>query len=165
MTQSKILNKKQIEQKLTRMAWQIYEANYKESEITIAGIKGNGFVIAERLTTIIREISEIKIHLTEVKINKKAPLNSPIKLSDETIYYADQVVILVDDVLNSGKTMIYGVKHFLDIPVKKIYTSALVDRKHHRFPIRTDYSGLILSTSIKDHVAVELGDNEGAYLE
>ncbi len=165
MTKSKILNKKQIQQKLTRMAWQIYEANYQESEITIAGIKGNGFVIAERLAKIISDISEIEIHLTEIKINKKSPLDSPIKLSPENVNYTDQVVILVDDVLNSGKTMIYGVKHFLDIPVKKIYTTALVDRKHHRFPIRTDYSGLILSTSIKDHVAVELGDNEGAYLE
>jgi pyrimidine operon attenuation protein/uracil phosphoribosyltransferase len=165
MTKSKILNKKQIQQKLTRMAWQIYEANYEESEITIAGIKGNGFVIAERLAKIISDISEIEIHLTEIKINKKSPLDSPIKLSPENVNYTDQVVILVDDVLNSGKTMIYGVKHFLDIPVKKIYTTALVDRKHHRFPIRTDYSGLILSTSIKDHVAVELGDNEGAYLE
>jgi len=165
MTKSKILNKKQIQQKLTRMAWQIYEANYQESEITIAGIKGNGFVIAERLAKIISDISEIEIHLTEIKINKKSPLDSPIKLSPENVNYTDQVVILVDDVLNSGKTMIYGVKHFLDIPVKKIYTTALVDRKHHRFPIRTDYSGLILSTSIKDHVAVELGDHEGAYLE
>ena len=165
MTKSKILNKKQIQQKLTRMAWQIYEANYQESEITIAGIKGNGFVIAERLAKIISDISEIEIHLTEIKINKKSPLDSPIKLRPENVNYTDQVVILVDDVLNSGKTMIYGVKHFLDIPVKKIYTTALVDRKHHRFPIRTDYSGLILSTSIKDHVAVELGDNEGAYLE
>jgi len=165
MTKSKILNKKQIQQKLTRMAWQIYEANYQESEITIAGIKGNGFVIAERLAKIISDISEIEIHLTEIKINKKSPLDSPIKLSPENVNYTEQVVILVDDVLNSGKTMIYGVKHFLDIPVKKIYTTALVDRKHHRFPIRTDYSGLILSTSIKDHVAVELGDNEGAYLE
>jgi pyrimidine operon attenuation protein/uracil phosphoribosyltransferase len=165
MTKSKILNKKQIQQKLTRMAWQIYEANYEESEITIAGIKGNGFVIAERLAKIISDISEIEIHLTEIKINKKSPLDSPIIMSPENVNYTDQVVILVDDVLNSGKTMIYGVKHFLDIPVKKIYTTALVDRKHHRFPIRTDYSGLILSTSIKDHVAVELGDNEGAYLE
>ncbi|MDG1850024.1 MAG: phosphoribosyltransferase family protein [Flavobacteriales bacterium] len=165
MTKSKILNKEQIQQKLNRMAWQIYEANYQESEITLAGIKGNGFVIAERLTKIISEISEIKIHLTEIKINKREPLHSPIELSLDDVNYADQVVVLVDDVLNSGKTMIYGVKHFLDIPVKKIYTTALIDRKHHRFPIRTDYSGLVLSTSIKDHVAVELGANEGAYLE
>lgn len=165
MTKSKILNKAQIQQKLKRMAWQIYEANYQETEITLAGIKGNGFVIAERLTEIISEISEIKVHLTEVIINKKAPLKSPIELSLKDVHYANQVVVLVDDVLNSGRTMIYGVKHFLDIPVEKIYTCALVDRKHHRFPIRTDYSGMVLSTSIKDHVGVELGENEGAYLE
>ena len=138
MTKSKILDEVQIRQKLNRIAWQIYEANYKESSIIIAGIRGNGFVIAERLTEIIKKISSIEIQLTEVRINKKDPLKTPTELS---------------------------VKHFLDVPIKKIYTTALIDRKHNRFPIRTDFSGLVLSTSIKSHVAVELGANEGAYLE
>ena len=165
MTKSKILDEVQIRQKLNRIAWQIYEANYKESSIIVAGIRGNGFVIAERLTEIIKKISSIEIQLTEVRINKKDPLKTPTELSNENIDYTNQIVILVDDVLNSGKTMIYGVKHFLDVPIKKIYTTALIDRKHNRFPIRTDFSGLVLSTSIKSHVAVELGTNEGAYLE
>ncbi len=165
MGKTQILSKKQIQQKLNRMAWQIFEANYQESTIIIAGINGNGFIIAERLSFIIRDISDIKILLTEIKINKKEPFNSPIELSIEESDYTDKVVILVDDVLNSGKTMIYGVKHFLNAPVKKIITTALIDRMHHRFPIRSDYSGLVLSTSIKDHVAVDLGYNEGVYVE
>lgn len=165
MGKTQILSKKQIQQKLNRMAWQIFEANYQESTIIIAGINGNGFIIAERLSFIIKDISDIKILLTEIKINKKEPFNSPIELSIEDSDYTDKVVILVDDVLNSGKTMIYGVKHFLNVPVKKIITTALIDRMHHRFPIRSDYSGLVLSTSIKDHVAVDLGDNEGVYVE
>ena len=165
MGKTQILSKKQIQQKLNRMAWQIFEANYQESTIIIAGINGNGFIIAERLSFIIKDISDIKILLTEIKINKKEPFNSPIELSIEESDYTDKVVILVDDVLNSGKTMIYGVKHFLNAPVKKIITTALIDRMHHRFPIRSDYSGLVLSTSIKDHVAVDLGDNEGVYVE
>ena len=165
MGKTQILSKKQIQQKLNRMAWQIFEANYQESTIIIAGINGNGFIIAERLSFIIKDISDIKILLTEIKINKKEPFNSPIELSIEESDYTDKVVILVDDVLNSGKTMIYGVKHFLNAPVKKIITTALIDRMHHRFPIRSDYSGLVLSTSIKDHVAVDLGYNEGVYVE
>ncbi|MCS5663122.1 MAG: phosphoribosyltransferase family protein [Flavobacteriales bacterium] len=165
MNRTQILSKQQIQQKLNRMAWQIFEANYQESVIIIAGINGNGFLIAQRLTAIIKEISDINVLLTEIKINKKEPFNSPIELSLKETDYVDKVVILVDDVLNSGKTMIYGVKHFLNVPVKKINTTALIDRKHPRFPIRTDYAGLVLSTSIKDHVAVELEANEGVYIE
>jgi len=165
MNRTQILSKQQIQQKLNRMAWQIFEANYQESVIIIAGINGNGFLIAQRLTAIIKEISDINVLLTEIKINKKEPFNSPIELSLNETDYIAKVVILVDDVLNSGKTMIYGVKHFLNVPVKKINTTALIDRKHPRFPIRTDYAGLVLSTSIKDHVAVELGVDEGVYIE
>ena len=165
MNRTQILSKKQIQQKLNRIAWEIFEANYQESVIVIAGISGNGFLIAQRLSSIIKEISEIEILLTEITINKKKPFNSPIELSLEEKDYTGKVVILTDDVINSGKTMIYGVKHFLNVPIKKINTTALIDRKHPRFPIRTDYAGLVLSTSIKDHVAVELGEDEGVYVE
>ena len=165
MSRTLILNDKQIEQKLTRMAWQIYEANYKESTIVIAGINGNGFIISQRLVKLIEQISDIQILLTEIKIDKKEPFNSKIELSNKEIDYTDKVVVLVDDVLNSGKTMIYGVKFFLNAPIKKINTVALIDRKHLRFPIQTDYAGLVLSTSIKDHVAVELGKQEGVYIQ
>ena len=103
--------------------------------------------------------------VAEVTINKKEPFNSPIELNIKEEDFSNKVVILVDDVLNSGKTMIYGIKHFLKVPVKMIKVTALIDRKHHRFPIRTDYAGLVLSTSIKDHVAVELGDNEGVFIQ
>ena len=165
MSRVQILTSQQIEQKLTRMAWQIYETHYQESTIVLAGINGNGYVLAKRLATLIESISTIKILLTEVHINKREPFNSPIKLDIEQSDFSDKVVLLVDDVLNSGKTMIYGVKHFLQVPVKAIQVSALIDRKHHRFPIRTDFAGLVLSTSIKDHVAVQLGNDEGVFVQ
>ena len=165
MNRTQILTRQQIKQKLTRMAWQIYEANYKESSIVLAGINGNGFVLAERLAKLIQSISSINVILTEVIINKKEPFNSPIQLSICDQEFNDKVVVLVDDVLNSGKTMIYGVKHFLKKSVKMIKVISLIDREHHKFPIRTDYAGLVLSTSIKDHVAVELGDNEGVFIQ
>jgi pyrimidine operon attenuation protein/uracil phosphoribosyltransferase len=164
MDRTQILGEHQIEQKLNRMAWQIYEANYKENTIIIAGISGKGFIIAKKLTDIIKQISTLNICLTEVKIDKKEPFKTPVELSIREKDYSNKVVILVDDVVNSGKTMIYGVKHFLNAPVKKINTSALIERMHHRFPIKTDYVGLVLSTSIKDHVDVELEENIGAYI-
>ena len=163
MNRTQILSAKQIHQKLNRIAWQIFESNYQEPNIIIAGISGNGFVIAQRLASIIKDISNIDVLLTEIKINE--PFNSPIELNIQEKDYNGKVIILADDVINSGKTMIYGVKHFLNVPVKKINTTALIDRKHLRFPIRTDYAGLVLSTSIKEHVAVELGENEGVYVE
>jgi len=164
MSRTQILTSKQIEQKLTRMAWQIYEMHYQESSIVLAGINGNGFVLANRLSKLIESISDISTLVAEVTIDKKEPFNSPIELNIKEEEFSNKVVILVDDVLNSGKTMIYGIKHFLKVPVKMIKVTALIDRKHHRFPIRTDYAGLVLSTSIKDHVAVELGDNEGVFI-
>lgn len=165
MSRTQILTSQQIEQKLTRMAWQIYEAHYQESSIVLAGINGNGLVLANRLAKLIESISSISTLLAEVTIDKKEPFSSPIELNIKEEDFSNKVVILVDDVLNSGKTMIYGIKHFLSVPVKMIKITALIDRKHHRFPIRTDYSGLVLSTSIKDHVAVELGDNEGVFIQ
>jgi pyrimidine operon attenuation protein/uracil phosphoribosyltransferase len=165
MNRTQILSCKQIEQKLTRMAWQIYEANYKETSIVLAGINGNGYVLSKRLAKLIESISSINVILPEVIIDKKELFNSPIQLSIGEQEFRDKVVVLVDDVLNSGKTMIYGVKHFLKTPVKMIKVTALIDREHHRFPIRTDYAGLVLSTSIKDHIAVELGEYEGVYLQ
>ena len=165
MSRTQILTSLQIEQKLTRIAWQIYEANYQETTIILAGINGNGFVLAKRLAKLIESISSIKICIAEIIIDKRAPFNTPIKLDLKETDFDDKVVVLVDDVLNSGKTMIYGVKYFLQTPVKVIKVTALIDRKHHRFPIRTDYAGLVLSTSIKDHVAVELGENEGVYVQ
>jgi len=165
MSRTQILSSQQIEQKLTRMAWQIYETHYKEPSIVLAGINGNGFVLANRLAKLIESISTVSTLVAEVTIDKKEPFNSPISLDIKEEDFSNKVVILVDDVLNSGKTMIYGIKHFLKVPVKMIKVTALIDRKHHRFPIRTDYAGLILSTSLKDHVAVELGDNEGVFIQ
>ena len=123
------------------------------------------FYHCQKIGSIIEKISKLKVLLSEIKINKKEPFSSAIHLSISEQEYTDRVIVMVDDVVNSGKTMIYGVKHFLNAPIKKITTTALINRKHLRFPIRTDFAGLVLSTSIKDHVAVELGDDDGVYIE
>ncbi|HBI40056.1 MAG TPA: phosphoribosyltransferase [Tenacibaculum sp.] len=159
-----ILNSKQIEQKLKRIAYQIYETNNDENEIVIAGISKNGFTLAKKLKEIIGEISSIKVVLCEVFMNKKHPINS-VNTSIGKEKYENKSVVLVDDVLNSGTTLIYAVNHFLEVPLKNFKTAVLVDRNHKKYPVKADFKGISLSTSIKEHVNVEFKEeNTTAYL-
>ena len=164
MSQNTILNHQEIEHKIRRIAYQIYETFVDEPEIVLAGIASNGFVFAKKLAVELERISTIKISLCEVFINKQNP-NIPITTSLEKETYENKGVVLVDDVLNSGTTLIYGVKHFLEVPLKKLKTAVLVDRNHKKYPVKADFKGLSLSTSLLEHVQVVFKDNEDyAYL-
>jgi pyrimidine operon attenuation protein/uracil phosphoribosyltransferase len=164
MSQNTILNHQEIEHKIRRIAYQIYETFVDEQEIVLAGIASNGFVFAKKLAVELERISPIKISLCEVFINKQNP-NIPITTSLEKEAYENKGVVLVDDVLNSGTTLIYGVKHFLEVPLKKLKTAVLVDRNHKKYPVKADFKGLSLSTSLLEHVQVVFKDNEDyAYL-
>jgi len=153
-----ILNHIQIEHKIRRIAFQIYENNIDEKEIFLAGIAKSGYVFAQRLKDCLEEISSIKINLCEVIVNKKEPLE-PVKTSLKEEEYKYKSIIMVDDVLNSGATLIYGIKHFLNVPLKKLQTAVLVDRSHKKFPIKADFKGISLSTSLSENVKVSL-ENE-----
>lgn len=155
-----ILDHKQIQQKINRLAYQIYEANYQEQEVIIAGIEPNGAVLAERLGAKLAEISGIKVGQAKLKVNKDNPLQSELTCETGGCEFTGKSIVLADDVLNSGRTMIYGVKYFLEYPIRQLHTVVLVDRDHKRFPIRADYVGLALSTNLQEHVSVEL--NEGS---
>ncbi|PVW12640.1 phosphoribosyltransferase family protein [Marixanthomonas spongiae] len=163
--QTVILNKKQIEHKIKRIAYQIYETNVTEHEVVIAGIKNNGFTLAKKLKAAVEEISPIQATLCEVSINKKKPTD-PIETSIPEQEYTNKSLVLVDDVLHSGTTLIYGVKHFLEVPLKQFKTAVLVDRNHKKYPIKADFKGISLSTSLNENVAVifEKG-NDRAILE
>lgn len=164
MTKKIILNKEQISFKVKRIAYQIYETFSDEEEIVIAGVANSGYVFASKIGKVLEEISEIKVKLCEVKIDKVNPLNS-ITTSLTENEYRNKTIILVDDVLNSGTTLIYGVKHFLNVPLKKMKTAVLIDRNHKTFPIKADFKGLSLSTSLLEHIQVVFDDNdEYAYL-
>lgn len=158
MTENIILNKEQIKHKIKRIAYQIYETNVGEKEIVLAGIANNGFNLAKRLKVELEKISPLQINLCEVKVDKKNPL-SEITTSIAPEDYQDKSVILVDDVLNSGTTLIYGVRHFLDVPLKDFKTAVLVDRNHKKFPVKADYKGISLSTSLHETVKVSLKEN------
>lgn len=148
-----ILNNEQIEQKIKRIAYQIYESNVDESELILAGISSSGFLFAKRLKAVLEEISELEIKLCEVKIDKKNPLNG-VETSLKSSEYINKSIVLADDVLNSGTTLIYGVKHFLEVPLKQFKTAVLVDRSHKKFPVKADFKGISLSTSLNEMVQV-----------
>jgi len=165
MSKTLILNSKQIEQKINRIAFQIYENNYGEKEIIVAGISDNGYLFAKRIADVLQKISPIKAKLIEIKINKENPAASEIKISLTDKELKNKVIILVDDVLNSGRTLIFGAKPFLISPVKRLTTAVLVDRGHNRYPIKADFVGLSLSTTLQEHITVELKKGkESVYL-
>jgi pyrimidine operon attenuation protein / uracil phosphoribosyltransferase len=160
MTKTLILNGKQIEQKTNRIAYEIYENNCDEKEIIIAGIEGNGYLLAQRIEKVLLKIAPIKLNLIKIVVDKKNPVGKEIKIELTEKELKDKVIILVDDVLNSGKTMIFGAKPFLSSPIKSLTTVVLVDRGHNRYPIKADFVGLSLSTTLQEHITVEL-DKKG----
>ena len=165
MAKTLILTSKQIEQKINRIAYQIYENNYDEKDILIAGIAPNGYLLAKRITEVLQKISPIKARLIEIVVDKEDPLAAEIKISVTDKELKNKVIILVDDVLNSGKTLIFGAKPFLIAPVKRLTTVVLVDRGHNRYPIKADLVGLSLSTTLQEHITVELKKGkESVYL-
>jgi pyrimidine operon attenuation protein/uracil phosphoribosyltransferase len=148
-----VLNKEQIRHKIERMAYQILEDNLDEKEIIMAGIVDKGYTIAGHLKRILESISDIKVTLMKIELDKGS---SHLKaITDVEVAKAtNKVVVLVDDVLNSGRTLAYGLGVFLDIPLKKLRTLVLIDRSHRNFPISSDYTGLELATILKEHVDV-----------
>lgn len=153
MAKNIILNHLEIEHKIKRIAYQIYETFVDEEVIVIAGISKNGYVFAKKIGEALEKVSAIKVLLCEVKIDKLNP-NAPISTSLSESAYANKGLVLVDDVLNSGTTLVYGVRHFLNVPLKKFKTAVLVDRNHKKYPVKADFKGISLSTSLQEHVQV-----------
>lgn len=160
-----ILNHQEIQHKIKRIAYQIYETNINEKDLIIAGIDKNGFLLAKKLKTSLDKISNIKSLLCKVSIDKNNPLNE-IKTSIKAKEYENKSIVLVDDVLNSGSTLMYGVRHFLNVPLKQFKTAVLVNRNHKKYPVKADFKGISLSTSLKEHINVDLSKQPyEAYLD
>jgi len=163
-----ILTPQQIQQKIDRIAYQILEDNYDEEEIVMAGILPQGSNLAVRLKRILDEIAPFKSTLLNIELDKQSSsLNARID-SDIHAICSNKAVVLVDDVLNSGRTLAYGFGVFLDVPLKKLRTVVLVDRNHKSFPVTTDFAGIALSTVLKEHVDVvlsESGEEDAVYLK
>lgn len=161
-----ILDTHQIQQKINRIAYQILEDNFDEEEIILAGVVSRGYRLALRLEKVLSKISKLKIIIIKLELNKdSSKLESAIDIPIENC--ENKVIVLVDDVLNSGRTLAYGLGVFLNIPLKKLRSVVLIDRSHKNFPVATDFVGLELSTVLKEHVDVVLDENkeeDGVYL-
>jgi pyrimidine operon attenuation protein/uracil phosphoribosyltransferase len=159
-----ILTNAEISHKTKRIAYQIYETFSSENEVILAGIASNGYIFAQKIAQELTRISDLKVTLCEVKINKQNPKDA-ILTSISKEEYENKGLVLIDDVLNSGTTLIYGVKHFLEVSLSKFKTAVLVDRNHKKYPVKADFKGISLSTSLQEHIHVVFDENESfAYL-
>lgn len=162
-SKNNVLEPSVIHRKLRRMALQIAEQNADENTIIIAGISGNGEVVAKSIIRELKKVSSLQTVYTTIHLNKKDPQEVELQPVPD---WKDKVVVVVDDVANTGKTMLFALKPFLDNAPKKIQTLVLVERSHKLFPIQTDYAGLSIATTLQEHIAVETEGEEivGAYL-
>ncbi len=158
-----ILDQQRISLKLERMAYQIWESYSHETELIMVGIDGTGYVVAARLAARLSEISPIRVDLVRLTINKRLPLSEDIVL-DKNL--TGKSVVLVDDVADSGRTLLYALKPMLDYEPNKILTAVLVDRKHKSFPVSPDIVGHSLATTLQEHIEVSAEGDQitGAYL-
>jgi len=162
---TKILDSESIAAKLKRIAYQIAENNYDENELFLIGVKTRGTQIAKVLANHLGNITDATIAVSTLTINKANPINEAIEYKVDLKKLNNKVVILVDDVSNSGRTLCYSIKPLLDFLPKKIQIAVLVDRMHKKFPIQADYVGTQLSTSMQEYVKVNLDDEALVYLE
>jgi len=154
-----ILSAIQVEQKIERIAHQILEKNYDEKEIVLIGIANRGYLLAEKINTALQNITEITVTLHKLKIHKDKPLENDVDFSTDLDYLNNKSTILIDDVLNSGRTLIYATRYILESNLKYLTTVVLVDRKHRKFPIKANFVGLTLSTTLQEHITVDFEEN------
>jgi pyrimidine operon attenuation protein/uracil phosphoribosyltransferase len=156
MSQTVILTEAKIRQKIRRIAYEIYENHFKEKDIYLVGIQEGGFKLAELLVTELEGIASFNVHLIPLELDKLAPTQSEIKLGCDTAVLKNKSVIIIDDVLNTGRTLVYSLKPFLNVKIKTLEVAVLVNRSHTQFPVSCKYTGYELSTTITDHVTVNL---------
>jgi len=156
-----ILNADQIRKKVRRIAFEVYERNYLEKRLIIAGITGRGYALAKMIGKDLTEISHFKTEtdaliLTEVFLEKFAASQDEVSLDCPLSLLENASIVLVDDVLNTGKTLAHSLKPFLQQNIKKLETAVLVNRSHTLFPISADYTGYELATTLQEHIEVVL---------
>ena len=152
---SLILDNESVNKKIDRITHQIIEENFNEKELIIIGISKNGFLLAQKITKLLNQLNKsMKVELTELLINKNNPLKNSIELKPN-LSCENKKVILIDDVLNSGRTLMHAASFVINLGIKKMNTIVLVDRRHRLFPIKADWVGLTLSTTIQEHIRVD----------
>ena len=159
-----VLEDAQVRQKIRRMAYEIFEHNFSEKTIVFAGIDGQGYALAQLLEKELLTISPLQVVTVRVVLDKQTPQKSEVSLDVPLEDLKKKTIVLIDDVLNTGRTLAYGMKPFLSIEVKKIEVAVLVNRSHPLFPVQPNYTGYELSTTLTEHVEVVLGKKLAVYL-
>jgi pyrimidine operon attenuation protein / uracil phosphoribosyltransferase len=159
-----ILDQSAAEKKLRRMALEIIENNAEEKSLVLAGIRESGSVVARCIQKYVAEISSVKTELITISLDKREP--KEITLSQE-MDFNNKVIIVIDDVANSGKTLLYALKPFINDHPRKIQSLVLISRSHPSFPVRPDFVGLSIATTLQDHIFVEVDEEKvlGAYMK
>jgi pyrimidine operon attenuation protein/uracil phosphoribosyltransferase len=163
-TRTQVLDHDHVQRKLQRIAIQLCEENYSVKEVVIVGIAPRGAKLAQRLADLIEATGTMRVRLAELSLDKDAPLTGPVKLTVELATLKDRTVVLVDDVLMSGRTLMHAAAHLVQVPLARLTTVVLVDRRHRTYPIRADIVGLTLSTTVQEHITVELGKRDAVYI-
>ena len=161
---SQILSQSDIKRRLRRMALEVAERNNAEEALLVAGVEGNGLIVARKLIEELQPILPIRIDLASIRLNKKNPVAATVDPDQD---FSGKNVLVVDDVADSGRTLLFALKPFLQSTPKSIQTLVLVERSHKMFPVTTDFVGLTLSTTLQEHISVETSDGEitAAYLQ
>ncbi len=159
-----ILSKETAEKKLRRMALEVAERNYGEQQLVLIGIKDSGLIVAHKIFNYLKEVFKGEVIVASLSMDKKNP---GAILIEPVIDFNEKIILLIDDVANSGKAMLYALKPLLETHPKKIQTLALVERTHKSFPIDVDYVGLSISTTLDEHIFVEVQGTDvvGAWME
>jgi pyrimidine operon attenuation protein/uracil phosphoribosyltransferase len=157
--EKEVLDEQEIRQKIKRIAYEIYERNHSREAIFFAGIEKNGYKLASLIIDEYKKISPQTVSMFQVGIDKNNPASSEVKIDADLDKLHNQPLIVVDDVINSASTIIYSLKAFLNINLKKIEVAVLVNRSHTRFPITPTYTGLEFATTLEDHIEVNLEDH------
>ncbi|WP_235298340.1 phosphoribosyltransferase family protein [Portibacter marinus] len=154
----KVLNHDQIKQKITRLAIEILEHNFDEKEIVLLGMNNTGYSFATLLESELKKIYDQKLTIKRISINPKSPLKNDATIEDGEDYLKGKTVIIVDDVANTGRTIFYAFKPILNVLPKKVEVAVLVNRKHKNFPVKVDYMGLELATTVKESIKVDISE-------
>ncbi|WP_296619586.1 phosphoribosyltransferase family protein [Marivirga sp.] len=163
---NQILDREAIQSKIKRIAFQVLENNYKEDNLFIIGIEGGGAILAKKISEELNQISELNPEILSIAIDKSSPADAKVKLNGSIPNSENAVALLVDDVLNSGKTIFYALKPLIALNLKKIETAFLVNRAHRSFPISANYTGIEIATTIQEHINFNWSDEGfGVYLE
>jgi pyrimidine operon attenuation protein / uracil phosphoribosyltransferase len=159
-----LIDHARVQRKLERIAIQLCEETWSEKKLVVVGIAPRGLLLAQRLVALVGKVSKARIELVELTLDKDDPLTGPVSLSIPLAQLQDRTVVLVDDVLMSGRTLMHAAAHLVQVKLTKLTTVVLVDRRHRAYPIRADIVGLTLSSTLQEHISVELGATDAVYI-